>query len=162
MTWILYRRIYTGLCNTEPPLPAQPLRMVLFHHREHLSVLSLVCHSQYTDNNGHGFVQRLLRSLLLVSIKEQASNKFILFDISPVATKTVLFVYSQELRNWWLILLAFLLAFNSPSPPSSAVHLLDSNGVYHIIQTLYFEHVWWATPSFITAEQVNHTNPCWN
>lgn len=47
-----------------------------------------------------GSVQRLLRSLLLVSIKEQSSNKFILFNISPGSTKTVFFVKCQELRNW--------------------------------------------------------------
>lgn len=130
MTLDPIQTIYTGLCNTEPPLQAQLLRMVLFHHMGDLSVVSLMCYSQYTDSNGHGFVHRLL---VLVLIKEQASKKFILFNISPLSIKIT--PSSSMLRNRWLILLTFLFAFNRTSPLSSAAHLPDNDGVYDNIQT---------------------------
>lgn len=132
MTLDPIQTIYTGLCDTEPPLQAQLLRMVLFHPMGDLSVVSLMCYSQYTDSNDHGFVHRLL---VLVLIKEQASKKFILFNISPLSIKIIPGSSPKKLRNRWLTLLTFLFAFNRTSPLSSAAHLPDNDGVYDNIQT---------------------------
>lgn len=101
--------------------------------------ISHVCHSQYTDNNNRGFVHRLWRSLRL----NQRAGMQQIYSVQyfPSINKDDFFVNCQELRNWWLILLMFLLAFNNPSPPSSAVHFLDNDVVYYNIQTWCFEQV---------------------